>query len=128
MAELTNIIELTAETIQDQLIEMNGNYPNPLPSELLLIRADTWLRELNIEFHRVDEKFFIEACGYHLRNNRFYPVLQDIVDGYRYAVEHRPKPLALSEPRIVLTEEELAERKELFRKLREKCKLKTAMS
>ena len=95
-------------------MELNGNYPNPLPSELLEIRADTWHRELKDIFHKVDEELFLKACSYHLKNSEFYPVLKNIIEGYRHAVENKPKPIALEEPHIELTPDEEIEKNKLI--------------
>lgn len=104
--------------VQDQLMEMNGNFPNPLPSELLEIRADTWYRGLKEVFHKIDEGLFLKACSYHLQNNEFYPVLKNIIDGYRNAAENKPKLQALPEPRPEFTPEEEDERDGMIRKFR----------
>lgn len=101
---------------------MNGNYPNPLPTDLLEIRADTWHRELKEVFYKVDESLFLKACGYHLHNNGFYPVLKDIIEGYRYSIENKPKPIAIEEKPIELTPEEEAKRQKMVRGLRNKIR------
>jgi hypothetical protein len=110
--------KLTEKVISQQIRILNANLPNPQPIDILEIRIITWISQLS----HISEEVFIKAVNYHISISPYFPTVKDILDAYKYVIDHTPKPFALPEPQIKFTPEEEAERKELIRKFKEKRK------
>ena len=99
-----------------ELVKLSTNYPNPKSNDDLEILSSLWMDDLG----HLSKEMFLKSIKLHRTTSKFFPTIADILDAYAEVVSNIPKPLALEEPRIPLTEEEEKERKKMVLKFRQK--------
>lgn len=80
------------------------------------ILSGIWLED----FSHISEEIFLEAIKLHRRQSKFFPTVADILECYQEVVRNIPKPIALEEPHIELTEGEEIERKQMIAEFKAK--------
>ncbi len=92
-----------------EVVKLNSVYPNPQPADILKIRVSVWMEDLG----HLSEEMFLASVKLHRKTSKFFPTPADILECYKEVVINKPKPIALDEPHIELTQEEEEERKRL---------------
>lgn len=96
--------------MMEKIVDLNAIYSNPQPIDVLKIRVNVWHEQLK----QLSEDMFINSVNLHIKISKFFPTPADILECYQEVVRNTPRPIALDEPHIELTQKEEAERKQLI--------------